>query len=545
VETLPMTTRVDFAQYTEVTEFLTTATVPVGTYTQAKLTLDYASAEIWVENAAGDGVQVPAANIVDDTGAALGTIEVTVQFDSTNRLVIAPGIPAQVTLDFDLASSNQVEFSGATPTVTVQPVLVAGINRESLKVHRLRGPLRSVDAASQTFRVIIRPFLHALSGAQEEFGTLPVMTDVSTVFEIDGQPYVGDAGLNELASLPTLTAVIVMGEWNVTTRRYEADQVYAGSSVPGGTLDVVSGNVTARSGNQLTVKGATLIRASGSVIFRNEVTIDIGTNTTVTRQHSTSLGAIGDISVGQRVVVFGDLDGTDTVLDADFPGALAHQLITTLRATVTQVSPLEVELVHIDGRPVSIFDFTGTGIDAPNDADPDAYHVDPGTLSLAGAIVGTPIKIRGFVTPFGHAASAADFEARTVIDLTDVPGLFTVDWFPSSTTAVSGVAASGLDLDLTGVGLFHHINRLGHIVDLATLSSAPSIIPDATASGHGVFAITRIAGPIQVFFEFDDFAAALDQHLDSGRRVRSVVGIGRFEDSTATLTGTWLNVRLN
>lgn len=58
VETLPVTTRIDFALYTDMSEFLTAATVPKGTYKKATLTLDYAQAEIWVEDADGNAVKV-------------------------------------------------------------------------------------------------------------------------------------------------------------------------------------------------------------------------------------------------------------------------------------------------------------------------------------------------------------------------------------------------------------------------------------------------------------------------------------------------------
>ena len=40
VETLPLATRVDFAQYTDLTEFLTAATVPPGTYVGGQIRLD-------------------------------------------------------------------------------------------------------------------------------------------------------------------------------------------------------------------------------------------------------------------------------------------------------------------------------------------------------------------------------------------------------------------------------------------------------------------------------------------------------------------------
>ena len=71
VQTLPLSTTVDFAELTEVTEILTAATVPVGTYTSVSMTLDYTDAEIWVENDAGD--EVPA-TVVDIDGEPVGTM---------------------------------------------------------------------------------------------------------------------------------------------------------------------------------------------------------------------------------------------------------------------------------------------------------------------------------------------------------------------------------------------------------------------------------------------------------------------------------------
>jgi hypothetical protein len=45
VETLPFNTRIDFAELTEVSEFLTIASVPAGVYESVVLTLDYSGAE--------------------------------------------------------------------------------------------------------------------------------------------------------------------------------------------------------------------------------------------------------------------------------------------------------------------------------------------------------------------------------------------------------------------------------------------------------------------------------------------------------------------
>src|SRR5579859_3989693 len=48
VNILPANTTVDFAQYSDLSEFLTLASMPQGTYTSGNITLDYTNADIEV-----------------------------------------------------------------------------------------------------------------------------------------------------------------------------------------------------------------------------------------------------------------------------------------------------------------------------------------------------------------------------------------------------------------------------------------------------------------------------------------------------------------
>src|SRR5262245_44088910 len=68
VETIPLSTRIDFAELTDLTELLTAATVPSGAYTSVTMTLDFTNAEIVVEDAQGNAV---AATAVDANGNPL------------------------------------------------------------------------------------------------------------------------------------------------------------------------------------------------------------------------------------------------------------------------------------------------------------------------------------------------------------------------------------------------------------------------------------------------------------------------------------------
>jgi hypothetical protein len=231
-----------------------------------------------------DGNAVMIDNILDEDGARISSLSVSVQLEDRNALTIFAGVPANLTLDSDLGASNQVDLAG--PTLTVKPTLIADLNPENPKIHRLRGLLKAVNVAAGTFRLVIRPFIHVLSGADERFGTLKVVTNTSTYYDINRDQYQGNAGLEVLDRQQILTAVIVMGDLDISARESEATQVYAVYSVPGGDLDVVTGNVVSCSGNQLTVRGATLVRAGVSVVLNDQVTIQLGAGTTVNRQHS-------------------------------------------------------------------------------------------------------------------------------------------------------------------------------------------------------------------------------------------------------------------
>jgi len=108
VETMPLTTDVDFAQYSELTELFKVASVPVGSYTKVVLNLDYTNADIRVEGDTGQSVQ--ATQIVDENGNPVTTISVAVYLEDQHPLVIVPGSPVFLSIDFNLDVSNQVEL---------------------------------------------------------------------------------------------------------------------------------------------------------------------------------------------------------------------------------------------------------------------------------------------------------------------------------------------------------------------------------------------------------------------------------------------------
>jgi hypothetical protein len=272
----------------------------------------------------------------------------------------------------------------------------------------------------------LRPFRHRIAGHTRFFGALNVFTDDETTFDIDGTGYQGDDGLAVMELLAQYSAVAVVGDIRLNPRRFLARQVYAGSSVPGGDMDVVRGSLVARAGNSLSVKGVTLFRRDGTIIFNDTVTVALADSTRVSKQLSMDPAAIGDVSVGQRVTVFGTLTNADvTALELDAANGYVRMEMSSLQGTRVdlvaipeQPLPFVVDVSSINGRNAGLYDFTGTGSDAASDADPFNYEVNTGALDVAAIAANAPLAVRGHVAPFGQAP--LDFDAQTIVDRSGV-----------------------------------------------------------------------------------------------------------------------------
>ncbi len=527
VETLPLNSRIDFAQYVDMTEFITAATIPSGRYVQAKLMLDYSDADIQVEVAGNPS----AADIIDTDGNAVTTLEMAVRLEGRNSLIIAPGVPAHLTLDFDLDASHRVDTTTTPPVATVEPMLLADINLQDPKPHRLRGLLDDVDQTHNHIKLTIRPLLHR----QGRFGHLKAHVDGDTMYEINGVSYQGDAGLATMSELPANTWTVVIGMPNRTSRDFLAREVYAGSSVPGADQDSVVGVVTARNGDQLSVDAGVVVTATGRVAFHQQITIDLAIDTPVSRQLSQGEFGKDDISVGQRIAAIGELNQTTMSSPRHI-----RMLINDIAGDVVSDNGTElaIDLQDLNGRRSTVFDFSGTGSSATQDADPANYQVDTNTLSLAGVDPQDPVRVRGFVRPFGQAP--ADFEAQSVINIADVRAALFVSWGTLNSAPFSSHSDNALVVDLTDTER-HHVKRRRIVTDLTTLAAAPTLQPET--DGLGIFAI-RQTGSIQIYRQFDEFSQALAEALDGATSISRLHAQGYFDDSSATFTSRVIRVIL-
>jgi hypothetical protein len=349
VETVPVTTQVDFAQLVDLSEIISAEQIPAGTYVSATMTLDYNGSTIVVDNGT-TGVTIAAANIINGASSTPLTapnsqITVSLNLGTNNQLIVAPPVIANLALDFNLAASNSIAPSNTSPTtVTVNPVLTASVAPDPSKQIRVRGSF--VSAGADSFVIGVRPFFNTSGTA----GQLTVDSSASTTYSISNANSSGSAGLAQLAGLAAGTMIVAYGTWNASTHSFTASSVLAGSSVPGTTQDGVEGTLLSRTGNVLVVANGVICHASaGGVGFARQVTATLAAATTVTEEGQSGAFSIQDLSVGQHVQLSGTL-GTDssgdTTLDAS--AGSARLMLTTVTGLITSLASDRVT-ISLDG----------------------------------------------------------------------------------------------------------------------------------------------------------------------------------------------------
>lgn len=555
VETLPVTTQVDFTQLVNLSEVVSATQVPAGKYVSAAMTLDYAGATLVVDNGT-TGVPIAAANIIDGSTNlplnAPNTTQITLQLALANNepLVVTPGSIANLALDFNLAASNTVGPAAMAPaTVTVNPVLTGSLVPDAAKQLRVRGPLVSVNTgtAPTGYVVSVRPFDNVSGNG----GSVTVLTTDTTTFTIDGTPAVGASGLAQLGLVATGTIVAAYGSLDVTTQTFTATTVTAGSSVAGTQLDNVQGTVLARSGDALTIANGLLMHHDQDAMnFAATVTATVGAATAVSARGATGSFTIQDISVGQHVQLAGTL-GTDssgnTTLDAT--AGSAQLLPTTVAGTVvsTANNVVTLNLDSLDGRKPAGFVFAGTGTGTATDAVATAYTVAlPAALAPTSVAAGAPVRFTGFVSPFGMAPP--DFTAISLVSYANTQARLEVSWLvPGETSAFSSLATSGIVIGQTALAAsVEHELRIGfEAVDTSTLTGGVHLVADGAAA-NPVYAIGHAKRwTIDSYASFGDFETALSTALTGTVGVVRVDAHGPYAAATATLSSDQLIVILD
>ena len=450
VETIPATTKVDFAQLVDLSEVLSAGQIPPGEYVSAKLTIDYTNAQITADDGTGNPV---ALSPVDASGTPIASpLTVTVQLDDAHHLRVSAAQIARLALDFNLGVSNVVDLTA--DTVTVAPTLVASVSPADVKPVRVRGALRMVSASDNDFIVDVMPF-HDENGTT---GQVTVSVGATTTYQIDGTAYTGDAGIAALAAVASGTKVAAFGTVRVADQStFAATTVLAGTSLEGAGQDRISGTVIARNQDALTVRNATWSESDGNFDFeRKDATVMIGPATVVTEQGHGGGFTISDISVGQSIDASGAASkASDGSVTLEASAGQVNLDITNASGTVTQLADgsLTLRLQSLGGLPATVFDFSGTGSSAAKDASAAAYVVDTGTLTQSGLSLSSPAQALGFVTGFGTAPP--DFTADTLVSAPSVQAQLQLRFGRhGSSSAFSGLSATStaLVIDLSALG---------------------------------------------------------------------------------------------
>jgi hypothetical protein len=304
--------------------------------------------------------------------------------------------------------------------------------------------------------------------------------------------------------------------------------------------------VIKRDGNELLVRGATIIPRDAAAFFHDDVVVTVGPDTKVFKTGSPDMPlTAGDVSIGQRITVRGvvtDISSERIAIDAT---AGAVRMSTTHLSGIVQSvgsGQVDVELHAIDRRRVGMFDFSGTGIGPELDADPDNYEVATGNLSLSGQAAGKPVVVYGFPTVFGTAP--ADFDGRTLVDFSEVRSLLGVGWGSEGTLApFVGIQSDGLLLDngTAEIDERHYIKQGPVLIDLTTLASNTLIKPRET--GRKLFTIAT-RDSVRLYTDFDEFVDALATALDGTTAARSMHARGNYDAAANVFTAYRMGVYL-
>jgi hypothetical protein len=584
---------VDLTKLNNISELISSASIPNDTYTAASIVLDYTNANISVMV---NGVPTKA-KVVDTTGAdvtsssaghTIQTINIT--FDANNRPVIQPtygsSSAVRMAINFDLAASNVVNTATSPPTVTIKPFMTMATSAPDTKPVRVRGPLINSSIGAGTYTVEVRP----LFDEANSLGSLSIFNDPNaTVYTINGKTYVGsqDQGLSVLSQTsagstmtaayttyqptPTLNASVTAGKFNST-------YVIAGSTLEDFYTWGLEGDVIARSGNTLTVRGATLQFNNGvlpyiTYIDTPDAVVLLGPSTIVTADDNATLTGLdyNSVSVGQHIIARG-------ICHSVLPGCQSSELpasnVTTLDATgASSANTGSVRLVStqlwgslvssapgsavlnlqtIDNWPVSNYNFTGNGAAA---VAPASYAVNTGSLAIpAGVAAGGLLWIDGTTTPFGSAPP--DFNAVAINAELSVPARLQVDWTSAGTTApFATLTNAGLTIDLNNANYSSGVIRIGsESIDLKSLAGTPQIVPATPIGDAGLpakflpsFAIGNLTSTanttaIAVFNTFSSFVTQAPLSIVAATPALHFVAAGVYNRGTNIFTASSIDV---
>jgi hypothetical protein len=495
---------IDLAKLNNVSELWASASLPIDTYTVATITLDYTAAQISVlVNGVPTAVQV-----LDATGAPVTQVVVFVQMDPANLITPVNTLSAtdarRLALNFDLAASNSINFATTPPTLTVNPYMSASAAASDNRLIRVRGPLINSSLVESTYTITTRPFFDEV----DSLGILTMFNSPNTVYSIAGSTVVGAPGLSAISTSSagsTMTAAYTtfqpttVPQPGVIAGKFNTQYVIAGGTLEDFFTDGLEGDVIARSGNTLTLRGAVLAQTSAQAVnlIIPDTPVTLGPGTLVTADGipgPTTLNSSA-VTVGQHVVVRGlitSFDATTGALTFDASGTsntdTGSVRIVSLDTRVSgsilstdNASTATLNLDSINGYPLSAFNFAGTN------SNPASFVVSSTGLTFPANPAGNPLAagdylaVNGFGAPFGSAPP--DFLASTVNAEATIPATMHVQWTSGDSAPIVTNPDGSLSVNLANATLTAaSILIAGETIDMTTLPASPKIVPAAATT---------------------------------------------------------------
>lgn len=517
---------VDLASLTDVSQLLSRGTVPAGTYLDASITLDFTNAQCMLVG------QSTAATINDAAGNPLtGLVTLPIHF-GTNRLICPFNRHKLLEFDFDLNQSVISDTVGNS--VSVEPAFEMHVDPTAPKTLIAFGTLTSVDTAAGTF-----------VGQLETLGGTPIATatfhpDANTIYQIDGVPSQGSAGLTALAGVAAGTWIQCYGSIDPLHPELDVTFVESGIGTYNGGTDIVEGLITDRTGGvgtdpQLTVLGHS--NDSTHTVFQFNTSFLVSAsfaNTKVVRFGVNQAFDCDDLNVGQRVRVFGTLAGTN--MDATGARNVIRMQPTWVLGLANRapVPPdLEIDLSRVDQRDQSVFNWSASGSTPP---DPAHFNLLVDSLGTGLNITNTtPVAARGFFPAIDD--SAEDFQATILSNLSLVPSLMLVRDRPAGFTVTVTASVTQITLGISGsagTGEYAIIDQ--PLVGPQPLPSSPTPTITASANGPRYYAIRdNSTGATTLYLLFSDFTFALDHVMTSGAVLDQISAVGVYTGATNTI----------
>jgi hypothetical protein len=345
--------------------------------------------------------------------------------------------------------------------------------------------------------------------------------------------------------------------------------VLAGSSVQAAGVDRVTGVVTSRSGNVLSVEAATLVGADGSDTFIPDATIiTVGANTVVTTFGQTGADSLTtqQISVGAVIDAFGTATTSSSgTASLDATAGRVRVDPTTVSALVTAANNngvIDVNLGFLGGRSISAFDFVGAG------AAPAQFSVAITALDVTNISVGAPVQFSGFTNAFGAAppnftatapavavdpttgileSTTANITESSLPDPTIVPAQLVIDWGSGTAAPFISFTSSTIDLDVhnANIGTRHKIQVGPQFIDVTGLSQDPMISPNASTSAQ-LFSIGHaVSSTVESFNTYAAFITQLQTELNGTVLATALSATGNYTSSSFAFSATSIALFLN